>query len=91
MNGNLQSAIELVEGIKAGDAGNAQNLRFVPPAVYLMKIGGMLADSDIALGAQNVCDREAGAFTGEIAAADVAGMRLSLCDCRSFRAARSVR
>ena len=76
MNGNLQSAIELVEGIKAGDAGKAE-LAICPPAVYLMKIGGMLADSDIALGAQNVGDREAGAFTGEIAA-----QMLLECGCR---------
>jgi triosephosphate isomerase len=76
MNGNLQFAIDLVEGIKAGDAGKAE-LAICPPAVYLMKIGGMLADSDIALGAQNVGDREAGAFTGEIAA-----HMLLECGCR---------
>ena len=39
-----------------------------PPAVYLMKVGGMLDGTDIALGAQNVCDAQAGAFTGEISA-----------------------
>ncbi len=60
----------------AGDAGKAE-LAICPPAVYLMKIGGMLADSDIALGAQNVCDREAGAFTGEISA-----QMLVDCGCR---------
>ena len=68
MNGNLQSVIDLVEGIKAGDAGKAQ-LAVCPPAIFLMKVGGMLAGSDIALGAQNVCDQESGAFTGEISAA----------------------
>ena len=68
MNGSLQSVIELVEGIKAGDAGRAQ-LAVCPPAVYLMKVGGMLDGSDIALGSQNVCDRESGAFTGEVSAA----------------------
>jgi len=76
MNGNLQSAIELVDGIKAGDAGKAR-LAVCPPAVYLMKIGAMLEDSDIALGAQNVGDRAAGAFTGEIAAS-----MLLECGCR---------
>ena len=30
------------------------------------QIGGMLAGSGIALGAQNVCDQESGAFTGEV-------------------------
>ena len=76
MNGNLQSVVELVEGIKAGDAGKAE-LAIFPPAVFLMKVSGMLADSEIALGAQNVGDQEAGAFTGEIAAA-----MLKECGCR---------
>ncbi|MCP4391802.1 MAG: triose-phosphate isomerase [Gammaproteobacteria bacterium] len=68
MNGSLQSVIDLVEGIKAGDAGKA-HLAVCPPAIYLMKVGGMLSGSDIALGAQNVCDQQSGAFTGEVSAA----------------------
>ena len=67
MNGSLQSVIDLVEGIKAGDAGKAQ-LAVCPPAIYLMKVGGMLDGSHIALGAQNVCDQQSGAFTGEVSA-----------------------
>jgi len=65
MNGSLQSVIQLVEGIKAGDA---TSVRFAvcPPAIYLMKVGGMLEGSPIALGAQNVCDQTSGAYTGEI-------------------------
>ncbi len=76
MNGSLQSVVELVDGIKAGDAGKAE-LAVFPPAVYLMKVGGMLADSNCALGAQNVCDQETGAYTGEVAAA-----MLKECGCR---------
>ncbi|MDH3388716.1 MAG: triose-phosphate isomerase [Gammaproteobacteria bacterium] len=76
MNGNMQSVIELVEGIKAGDPGKAK-LAVCPPAVYLMKVGGMLDDSGIALGSQNVCDHESGAYTGEISAA-----MLKECGCR---------
>ncbi|MHC4222038.1 MAG: triose-phosphate isomerase [Planctomycetota bacterium] len=68
MNGSMESVIELVEGIKAGNSGNAK-LAVCPPAIYLMKVGGMLDGTDIALGAQNVCDQEAGAFTGEISGA----------------------
>lgn len=75
MNGSLQSVIDLVEGIKAGDPGKAE-LAVCPPAVFLMKVGGMLAETRISLGAQNVCDQEAGAFTGEISA----GM-LKECGC----------
>lgn len=67
MNGSMESVIELVEGIKSGVPGNAR-LAVCPPATYLMKVGGMLDGTDIALGAQNVCDQESGAFTGEISA-----------------------
>jgi len=76
MNGSLQSVIDLVEGIKAGNRGKAE-LAVCPPAVFLMKVGGMLAETGIALGAQNVCDQETGAFTGEISAA-----MLRECGCR---------
>ena len=75
MNGTLQSVIELVESINAGEVKNAK-LAVCPPAVFLMKVGGMLDGSKIALGAQNVCDQESGAFTGEIAAS-----MLKECGC----------
>ena len=61
-------------------------LAVFPPAVFLMKVGGLLADSEIALGAQNVCDQEAGAFTGEVAAA-----MLKECGCRYALAGHSER
>ncbi len=67
MNGSLQGIIQLVEGIKAGDAGLVQ-LAVCPPSVYLMKVGGMLEGSSISMGAQNVCDQATGAFTGEVSA-----------------------
>jgi len=76
MNGSLQSVIQLVEGIKAGDAGSAQ-LAVCPPAVYLMKVGGMLEGSQISLGSQNVCDQASGAYTGEIS-----GEMLKEAGCR---------
>ena len=76
MNGSLRSVDALVEGIKAGDPGTAE-LAVCPPAVYLMKVGSMLAGTGIALGAQNVGDRESGAFTGEVSAT-----MLAECGCR---------
>lgn len=76
MNGSFQSVVELVEGIRAGDSGNA-DLVLCPPAIFLPKVGAMLAESDVSLGAQNVCDQESGAFTGEISA-DM----LKQCGCR---------
>ncbi len=68
MNGSLQSVIQLVEDIKGGDAGSAK-LAVCPPAIFLMKVGGMLEGSQIALGSQNVCDQASGAFTGEVSGA----------------------
>ena len=76
MNGSLQRIIQLVEGIKAGDAGATQ-LAVCPPAVYLMKVGGMLEGSQISLGSQNVCDQASGAYTGE-----VSGDMLKEAGCR---------
>ncbi len=67
MNGDLDSAAALIDGLLAGNAGNAQ-LAVCPPAVFLKTVGEMLIDSHIALGAQNVCDHASGAFTGEISA-----------------------
>ncbi len=68
MNGSLQSVNELIDGLRAGDFGQAE-LAVCPPAVFLFKVGGMLDGSAIALGAQNVCNQEAGAYTGEVSAA----------------------
>ncbi len=67
MNGSLQSVIELVEAIKAGDVNNAQ-LAVCRPAIYRMKVGVMLEGSRIAVGAQNVCGQQYGDVTGAIAA-----------------------
>jgi len=71
MNGDLASVIKLVDGIKIGkDGGQLENVDLVvcPSAVFLMKVGGMLDGSNVLLGAQNVCDQPAGAFTGEVSA-----------------------
>ena len=76
MNGSLESVVELIEGIRAGSGGNS-SLAVFPPAIFLMKVGGMLSGTGIALGAQNVCDAEAGAYTGEVSAA-----MLKECGCQ---------
>ncbi len=70
MNGTLESATALVEGVKAG-LGSVGEVDVVvcPPAVYVAPVGGMVKGSAIALGAQNVSDQESGAFTGEVSAA----------------------
>ena len=68
MNGSMQSITELMNGIKAGlnEVTNA-DLAVCPPAIYLMKVRGLIDEDNIALGSQNVCDHESGAYTGEVA------------------------
>jgi len=68
MNGSLESVSELMKGIKAGigDVSNA-DMAVCPPAVYLMKVQGLIDGAAIGLGSQNICDQASGAFTGELA------------------------
>ncbi len=68
MNGSLESIAELMSGIKNGlvEVSNA-DLAVCPPAVYLLKVRGLIDVDNIALGSQNICDEESGAFTGELA------------------------
>jgi triosephosphate isomerase len=68
MNGSLDSIKALVEGIKAGlDSVTTAEMAVCPPFVYIPQVAAMLEGSSIALGAQDVNDRESGAHTGEIA------------------------
>ncbi|MDH3871152.1 MAG: triose-phosphate isomerase [Gammaproteobacteria bacterium] len=68
MNGSLDSIRALVEGIKAGlDSVTTAEMAVCPPFVYIPQVAAMLEGSTIALGAQDVNDRESGAHTGEIA------------------------
>ena len=70
MNGSLDSIIALVEGIKSGiDSVNTAEMAVCPPFVYIPQVAALLEGSAIALGAQDVSDQEAGAYTGEVAPA----------------------
>jgi len=68
MNGSLDSIKTLVDGIKAGkDAVTTAEMAVCPPFVYVAQVAQMLAGTKIAVGAQDVSDQVAGAFTGEVA------------------------
>jgi len=68
MNGSLDSIKPLVEGIRAGlDAVTTAEMAVCPPFVYVAQVAQMLAGTKVAVGAQDVSDQEAGAFTGEVA------------------------
>jgi len=68
MNGSSDSVQALVEGIKAGISEvSTAAMAVCPPFVYIPQVAAMLDGSPIGLGAQDVSDQEAGAYTGEVA------------------------
>jgi triosephosphate isomerase len=69
MNGSTDSIGVLLDGIKTGlGEVRTAEMAVCPPFVYLPQVAGQLAGTPVGLGAQDVSDREAGAFTGEVAA-----------------------
>jgi triosephosphate isomerase len=68
MNGSLSSTRELLQGICDGAAEVAAvELAVFPPFVYLGVVEQQLSGSAVKWGAQNLCDKASGAYTGEIA------------------------
>ncbi len=68
MNMNLESARQLVTGIRDGLSGNGVDVAVCPPAVYLFPLAETLKGSPVALGAQDLYWEPKGAFTGELSA-----------------------
>ena len=66
MNGTTNSVRELISGIKAGLDGPSCDVVVCPPFVYLPTVEAEIAGSAIKLSGQNMCDKDAGAFTGEV-------------------------
>jgi len=73
MNLERKSALGLVAELRerAGSRSDVDVAVF-PPFVYLDLVVRALAGSNIAVGAQNCCDKASGAFTGEVSAAMLA-------------------
>ncbi|MEA3411840.1 MAG: triose-phosphate isomerase [Pseudomonadota bacterium] len=69
LNGLMDSSGALLESVKAGmgEVGAAE-VAVCPPYVYLPMAREALSGSSIKLGAQDVCDQDKGAFTGEVSA-----------------------
>ena len=69
MHGSKEAVSALVTGVLdgVGDA-MASKVALCPPYVFLSQVNEQIADSGIALGAQNVSEHDKGAFTGEISA-----------------------
>jgi triosephosphate isomerase len=68
MNGSTAASDALVAGIIAGiPDGSGFRLLVCPPFPYLASVAAQVANSSVALGAQNGSEHESGAFTGETA------------------------
>jgi len=68
MNGSIAANGELVAGIAAGvPAGSGFSMLVCPPFPYLGSVGSALEGTAGKLGAQNVSEHAAGAYTGEVA------------------------
>jgi len=70
MNLNRRAALDLVGALRqaVGDRRDVDVAVF-PPFVYIDEVARALAGSPIRVGAQNCCDEESGAFTGEVSVA----------------------
>lgn len=68
MNGSNAANAELVDGIVAGmPQSDSVELLICPPFPFLAAMAAKLSGSGVALGAQNVSQHQAGAYTGETA------------------------
>ncbi len=68
MNGSKEANEALVSGIVAGvPEGSGFQLLVCPPFPYLSAVAARVAGSPVKVGAQNVSEHEAGAYTGEVA------------------------
>jgi len=77
MNTSRDEGVQLAKALAEGLGGVSQEVAVCVPFVYLSDIRNALAGSPIAVGAQNVADQAAGAYTGEVSAAMLAD-----CGCK---------
>ncbi|MBN1338744.1 MAG: triose-phosphate isomerase [Bacteroidales bacterium] len=83
MNKSFEEAQDLVSNILEikDQHGKLKNTSVVliPPFVYLELVKDMTAETGIFTGAQNLSERENGAFTGEISASMLESMNIDFC------------
>ena len=73
MNLNLQEGVALATELKEALAADQPNCDVVicTPFIHLAKVADVVAGTVIGLGAENCADKEKGAYTGEVSAAQV--------------------
>lgn len=69
MNGSLAANEALIKALLAGLSNPGCAIAVCVPAIYLIQVQALVAQSPIDVGAQDVSQHESGAFTGEISAA----------------------
>jgi len=70
MNLDRRTALALCASLREqAPSASGLGVAVAPPFVYLAEVARALAESPIAVGAQDVCERVSGAFTGEVSAA----------------------
>ncbi len=79
MNGSLASNEALIKGLLAGLGPASCQIALCVPSVYLAQAQALLSGSAVDLGAQDVSQHEAGAFTGDIAAAMLKEFQVRYC------------
>lgn len=72
LHGTRASVRELLVDLKARLAGMACEIAVCPPFVFLEQAEGLLAGTEIALGAQDLAKEPVGAYTGEVSGAMLA-------------------
>ena len=68
MNGAARETAGLARALVEGRADGAAEVAICPPFPYLAAVAGIVADSGVALGAQDVSRHASGAHTGEVSA-----------------------
>jgi len=69
LNGSKQSIIDLLAGITNGlNTGTSVSVAVCAPYIYIPLVESLVDDAHIAMGAQNVSEHAAGAYTGEVSA-----------------------
>lgn len=66
MHGSKVDNKRLLEAVRSDLGSSSCDVLICPPSIYLAQLEKELADTDIALGAQNAHPAKSGAFTGEI-------------------------
>jgi triosephosphate isomerase (TIM) len=69
MHGNLATNQALLEALRGLPHEPGVAYAVCPPFPYLTQVAGLLADSRVRWGGQNLCEHDVGAYTGEVSGA----------------------